>query len=311
MGESVAGDFSFEIVGEPLPDEALRPVADLQIVSPTYFPTLGLPVIAGRSFDDRDTGESMPVCMVNEAVADRHLQGRSPIGRQVALRPASQPQAEAQVCEIVGVARQVKRRPDEREALLQVYLPMAQAPIDDVYLLVTRQSGRAEALTGAVRAAIGRIDKEQLVSVRDVVTLDDVARGATGRHRLRAVMVTTFAGLALLLAMVGVFGILTYSVQQRIRDFAMRRALGATGRDVARLVVAGAARVIVTGAVIGLVLSFLTGRLLAAMLFGVRPLDPATFAFVLVLLVATAAASVAGPAWRAARIDPAAALRHG
>jgi putative ABC transport system permease protein len=311
MGDSVVGDFSFEIVGEPLPDEALRPVADLQIVSPTYFPTLVLPVVAGRGIDARDTGESVPVCMVNEALADRHLQGRSPIGRQVALRPASQPQAEAQTCEVVGVARQVKRRPDEREALLQVYVPMAQAPIDDIYLLVTPASGRAEALTGAVRAAIGRIDKEQLVSVRDVTTLDDVAHGATGRHRLRAVLVATFAGLALLLAMVGVFGVLTYSVQQRIRDFAMRRALGATTRDVARSVVAGAARVIVAGAVIGLALSALAGRLLSAMLFGVQPFDPATFLIVLLLLAATAAASVAGPAWRAVRIDPADALRHG
>jgi putative ABC transport system permease protein len=249
--------------------------------------------------------------MVNEELARRHLPGRSPIGRQLALRPASQPQAEARSCEIVGVARQVKGRPDERQALLQVYVPLAQAPIDDVYLLVRPASGRAEALTGAVRAAIGRIDKEQLVSVRDVATLDDVARGATGRHRLRAVMVGTFAGLALLLAMVGVFGILTYSVQQRIGDFAMRRALGATTRDVARLVAAGAARVIVTGAVIGLAVSALAGRLLGSMLFGVEALDPATFLFVLLLLAVTAALSVAGPAWRAVRIDPATTLRHG
>jgi putative ABC transport system permease protein len=255
MGDSIAGDFSIEVVGDPLPDEALRPTADLQIASATYFGTLDLPVVAGRSFDGRDRGDTVPSCMVNEELARRHLPGRSPIGRQLALRPASQPQAEARSCEIVGVARQVKGRPDERQALLQVYVPLAQAPIDDVYLLVRPASGRAEALTGAVRAAIGRIDKEQLVSVRDVATLDDVARGATGRHRLRAVMVGTFAGLALLLAMVGVFGILTYSVQQRIGDFAMRRALGATTRDVARLVAAGAARVIVTGAVIGLAVS--------------------------------------------------------
>jgi len=311
MGDSVVGDFSFEIVGEPLPDAALRPLADLQIIGSTYFETLDLPVVAGRGFDDRDTAGGVPVCMVNEALARRHLQGRSPIGRQVALRPASQPQAQDSVCEIVGVARQVRGRPDEREALLQVYAPMPQNPIGDIYLLVTPRSGRAEALTGAVRAAIGRIDKEQLVSVRDVVTLDGVARGATGRHRLRAAMVATFAGLALLLAMVGVFGILTYSVQQRIGDFAMRRALGATSRDVARLVAAGAARVIVSGAVIGLAVAALAGRLIASMLFGVEALDPATFLFVLLLLAVTAAASVAGPAWRAARIDPAVALRHG
>lgn len=310
MGESILGDFSVEVVGKPLRDEALRPVADLQLVSPTYFETLDLPVVAGRSFDEHDGGDGPVVCIVNEELARRHLQGRSPIGRKIALRPASQPQAEATEVEIVGVARQVKGRPDEREAFLQVYVPLARLPIDDIYLLVTPRSGRAEALTGAVRAAIGRIDKEQLVSVRDVATLDDVARGTTGRHRLRAAMVATFAGLALLLAMVGVFGILTYSVQQRIGDFAMRRALGATTRDVARLVAVGAARVIVTGAAIGLVLSVLAGRLIGSVLFGVEALDPATFLFVLLLLAVTAAVSIAGPAWRAARIDPAVALRH-
>lgn len=311
MGDSVAGEAAFEIVGEPPPGDAQLPTADLQIVGPTYFRTLDLPVVAGRGFDTHDTADTTPVCMVNEALVRRHLQGRSPIGRRVALRPASQPQAEPTVLEIVGVARQVKARPDERQALMQVYVPMAQQPIDDIYLLVRPASGRAEVLSEPVRSAIGRVDREQLVSVRDFITLDNVARGATGRHRFRAVMVTTFAGLALLLSMVGVFGILMYSVQQRIADFAMRRTLGATTGDVARLVVAGAARLIVTGAVIGLAVSALTGRLLATMLYGVEPLDPGTYLIVVLLLAVTAAVSVAGPAWRAVRIDPAAALRQG
>jgi putative ABC transport system permease protein len=147
------------------------------------------------------------------------------------------------------------------------------------------------------------------VSVRDVTTLEDVAWEATGRHRFRAVMVMTFAALALVLAMVGVFGILAYTVQQRVRDFAVRRALGATTRDVLRLVVGSATRVIAAGAVIGLVLATLLGRLIATMLFGVQPLDPLTFALVTIVLTLTAMVSIAGPAWRATRIDPAAALR--
>jgi putative ABC transport system permease protein len=122
-------------------------------------------------------------------------------------------------------------------------------------------------------------------------------------------MVTTFAALALLLAMVGVFGILAYSVQLRQRDFALRRAMGATAGDVLRMVALGAARMIAAGGAIGLLLSALFGRLLTSVLFGVRPLDLATFAFVAALLLVGAAASVAGPAWRAARIDPATALR--
>jgi putative ABC transport system permease protein len=145
--------------------------------------------------------------------------------------------------------------------------------------------------------------------VRDIATLEDVAWEATGRHRLRAVMVMTFAALALLLAMVGVFGILAYSVQQRVRDFGVRRALGATTTDVFRLVIGSGARVVVVGAAIGLILSAASARLLATLLFGVRPLDPVTFASVTLLLFLTAALSIAGPAWRATRIDPAQALR--
>lgn len=211
--------------------------------------------------------------------------------------------------EIVGVARQVKGRPDETEELIQIYVPMAQNPTDDSYFVVQPETGSAEAMTPSVRAAIGRVDKEQLVSVRDVMTLEDIAWEATSRHRFRAVMVMAFAGLALLLAMVGVFGILAYSVQQRVRDFGVRRALGATTTDVFRLVIGSAVRVITAGAVIGLVLSAVLGRLLTTLLFGVQPLDLPTFASVMIALALTTVVSIAGPAWRAIRIDPAIALR--
>jgi putative ABC transport system permease protein len=309
LGPSDAGQTFFEIVGDPPPEESKRPTADYQIVSPTYFQTLDLPVVAGRAFDDRDTRDSVPVCIVNEAFVRRHLQGRSPIGLRVALRSTASAQAKPFVREIIGVARQVKGRPDETEDFFQIYAPMAQNLRDDIYLLVRPTSGPAEALARSVRAAIARIDREQLVSVRGVMTLEDVAWEATARHRFRAVLVMTFAGLALLLAMVGVFGILAYSVQQRVRDFGVRRALGATTSDLLRLVVGSAIRVISTGAVIGLALSTVLGRLLATMLFGVRPLDPMTFASVTIVLALTAAVAIAGPAWRATRIDPAVALR--
>jgi len=137
---------------------------------------------------------------------------------------------------------------------------MAQSVMDDTFMLVRPESGSADAYANPVRSAIGRIDREQLVSVRRLTTLEDIARTATARHRFRAVMVMTFAGLALLLAMVGVFGILAYSVQLRVRDFALRRAFGATTGDVLRLVVASAARMIAAGALIGLMLSALCGR---------------------------------------------------
>jgi putative ABC transport system permease protein len=307
LGRSYEGLSFFEIVGEPLAAESQRPTADYQIVSPTYFRTVDLPVVAGRAFDDRDVPDGVQVCIVNEAFVRGYLQGRSPIGVRLTIRPTAD--AQPVVREIVGVARQVKGRPDETEELVQIYVPLAQDTPGDIFMVVRAASGRAEALAPSVRAAIGRVDKEQLVSVRDMMTLEDVAWEATSRHRFRAVLVMTFAGLALLLAMVGVFGILAYSVQQRVRDFGVRRALGATTSDVLRLVVGSAVRVIATGAVIGLALSAVLGRLLATMLFGVQPLDSMTFASVTIVLALTAAVSIAGPAWRATRIDPAIALR--
>ena len=308
LGFFDAGGFSFEIAGDPPLDESRRPTTEYQVVSPAYFSTLDLPILAGRPFDARDARDSVPVCIVNEAFA-RSFRGRSPIGQRVALRPASSPQATPVVREIVGVARQVKGRPDEPADFVQVYVPMAQDLSDDIFLVVRPKAGRAEALAPAVRAAISRVDTEQLVSVRQVMTLEDIAWAATGRHRFRAVMVAAFAALALVLAMVGVFGILAYSVQQHVRDFGVRRALGATTRDVLRLVIANALRVVAAGAAIGLVLSAVFGRLISTMLFGVRPLDWVTFALVTIVLGVTAALSIAGPAWRAARIDPAVALR--
>jgi putative ABC transport system permease protein len=306
---SPAEQVSFELAGRPPPDQSLRPMADYKLVSPGYFRTIGLPIVTGRGFDGRDTGAATPVCIVSEAFVRRHLPGKSPIGARIATRPADSAQSPPVIREIVGVARQVKGRLDEKQEVIQIYVPMAQNPSDDIFLLVGSSPEQAGTLAPAVRAAIGRVDVEQLVSVRDVMTLEEVERSATASHRFRAVLVLTFAGLALILAMVGVFGVLAYAVQQRTRELGVRRALGAKTRDVLRLVIGSAARVVATGAIIGLALSAALGRLLSTMLYGVQPLDPATFALVVVALVLTAAVATAGPAWRATRVDPAVALR--
>ncbi len=310
LGDSIFGEYPFhyEIVGDPPLDAARKPTTAFQIVSPTYFSTLDLPIVAGRAFDSRDTGGNPRVVIVNEAFA-RSLGTRNPIGLQVSFKSADAPAAKPVVAEIVGVAKQVKFRPDESHDYIQMYVPFAQDPVDDVLMLVRSDTGRADALTPAVRAAISRIDKEQLVSVAEITTLEDVEWAATGRHRFRAGMVASFAALAVILAMVGVFGILAYSVQQRMKDFSVRRALGATTADVLRLVVVNAAGLICTGAVAGLVLAVMFSRLIRSMLFGVQPLDVPTLVLVALALLISGALAVAGPAWRAARIDPATVLR--
>jgi putative ABC transport system permease protein len=200
----------------------------------------------------------------------------------------------------------VKERPDETEDLIQIYVPNQQVPHTEAYLLV-RTSGDAEAQTPDILRAIARVDKQ--LAVGTVVTLEGIARQATGRHRFRAMLVMTFAALALALAMVGVFGVLAYSVQQRVREFAVRITLGASTRQVLALVLGGAAQFVGVGAVIGLIAAAVLSRSISAFLFGIEPLDPLTFVSVTVILILTAVVACAMPALRAARIDPAVTFR--
>jgi putative ABC transport system permease protein len=309
LGESVFGEypFTYSVVGDAEVEASRKPITNYQIVSPSYFSTLDLAIVAGRNFDQRDTPTGPRVAIVNEAFA-RALGGRNPIGMQIAAAPSDSTDKPT-ILEIVGVAKQVKQRPDETNDFVQLYGLLGQDLIGDIYLMVRSQTEPASSLAPSVRAAIARIDRSQTTGVASVTTLEDVEWAATGRHRFRAVMVSAFAALAVILAMVGVFGILAYSVQQRIRDFGVRRALGAGTGDVLRLVVGGAAKVVIAGAAIGLILSAAFARLISTMLFGVQPLDFVTFAAVTIVLTLLAAVSIAGPAWRAAQIDPAQALR--
>ena len=200
----------------------------------------------------------------------------------------------------------MKERPDETEDLIQIYVPNRQIPHAEGYLLV-RAGGDADAQTPDIRRAIARVDKQ--LAIGTVVTLEGIARQATGRHRFRAMLVMTFAALALVLAMVGVFGVLAYSVQQRVREFGVRIALGASTRQVLGLVLGGAARIVGVGAVIGLIAAAILSRSISAFLYGVEPLDPLTFGSVAIVLALTAALASAAPALRAARVDPAVTFR--
>jgi putative ABC transport system permease protein len=300
-GSTELGRWPFEIVGDAPVEAAERPRADYAIASHGYFRAVDLPIVAGREFTDRDTRQTTPVCIVNEAFARRYLQGRNPIGERVSIQPRFLGTTAA-VREIVGVAKQIKGRPDELEDFLQVYVPLAQVPFSDVFLVVRPSAGQAAAFVAAIQAAAARQDPN--VPVRRARTLDDLARESTARYRFRAQIAATFAALALLLAMVGVFGVVMYSVQQRSREFAMRIALGATTANVLALVLGSAGRVIAAGAFVGLAAAALLSRSMSTFLFGVQPIDPLTFGFVVVGVALTAVIATAAPAMRAARVDP-------
>jgi putative ABC transport system permease protein len=303
---------AFDIEGDPPKPPATRDSAVYYMVSPSYFETLDIPIVEGRAFADTDTNDAVQVCIVSEAFVRRYLGGRDPIGMRVVVPRilfAGDPSRvnTPPVREIVGVARQVKVIPHETDPVPQLYVPVAQNSWYMATVIVRPSSGPAAALLPAVRAAIARVDKEQAIA--RVRTIDLVAFEATARPRFRAVLVGTFAALALLLAMVGVFGVLAYSVQARMREFGVRIALGAGARDVARLVFGSAARLTTVGVAIGLIAAAVLGRWMTTLVYPIAPLDPVTFAAVPLVVVVTAAIAVAAPAMRAMRADPVEAFR--
>ena len=305
-GTSELGRWAFEIVGDAPVEARDRPTAEYTTADPGYFETLDLPIVNGRGFNEHDTLHSVPVCLVNEAFVRRHFKGRDPIGARLTLKaPFDRP---LQIRQIVGVARQTSGEPDAPEQLLQVYVPLAQFPTGDVYMVVQPSAGPAEALTPLVRRVVGRIDPD--VPVRRDRTLEVLSIQSTAGYRFRSTMVGTFAALALVLAMVGVFGVLAHTVQQRQREIGVRMALGATSGRVMWLVFRQAGWMVATGALVGVVLAALSGRLVAAFLFGVSPLDPLTLVSVPLIIVLTASVAAAAPAWRASRINPVVAFRH-
>ena len=294
--------------------DAPKPVANwdgatYHPVSTEYFAALDLPIVAGRAFTVADRGDAPAVCIVSEAFVARFLKGRAPVGTRLVLpRMLFGPGGPPPVVEIVGVARQAKVRAAETEPRPHVYVPLAQNNWWVASLVVRPEHGDASALLAPVRNAMARIDRERVL--RQPRTIATIAREATARPRFRAVLVGSFAVLALLLATVGVFGVLAQLVQQRTREFGVRIALGASRHNVIGLVLGHAARITIAGLVGGLVLAAMLGRLMAALIFPVAPLDPLTFAIVPVVAAATALVACAAPAWRAVRIDPAAAFRE-
>ena len=297
----------FEIVGDPPPDQANRPSAHYQIVGPRYFEALQVPLRRGRIFTPQDVGTAPQVCIVNEEFARRYFTGREALGAHIIV-PSMELPPRRVTREIVGVIGQIKTRPDEPlDNALEVYVPLAQNAMNSATLVV-RAAGNPMRLMPSIRQAIARKDRAQAVS--RVRTMEDVAAESTARPRFRAQLVGVFAAFAVILAGVGIFSVLSFMVQQRRREFSLRLALGATSRDVLRLVFGTGARIVLIGVGVGLALAAALVRSLAGLLFGVAPLDPVTFVAAPIGLALIALLACVAPAVRALRADPAVALRE-
>ena len=259
---------TFEIVGSPALDPANRPLAQYHIIGAGYFDALGVPLVRGRVFTDRDSETSPEVCIVNDALVRRFLAGREPIGARVAI---GVPGIRARIAnrEIVGVVRQVKTRPDEAaDSVYQIYVPTAQSPWVMANVIV-RTDAEPLQMVAQVKRAIARVDPTQAVS--QVRTMEQVAALSTARPRLRAQLVVAFALLAAILAAVGIFSVLMFMVQQRAREFSVRLAVGATAGDLLRLVVGGGLKLTAIGVAMGVAASAALVRSLATLLLACGP----------------------------------------
>jgi len=296
------------VVGAPITDAANTPAAHYQIVGAPYFETLGIPLVAGRAFNDRDSQAAPQVAIVNREFVRRHLGGQPALGRHVQVDAMGMSGPEMVDREIVGVVGQVKVDGlAEAENAVEIYVPITQNPWFGASLSV-RTAADPLAMTAAVKAAIAKTDKD--LAVTRVVTMDQIAYRSAAGPRFRARLLAAFAGLALVLAAVGVFGVLAFAVAQRTREFGIRMALGAQVADVLRIVLSRGLKIAAGGVAAGLAGAAVLARSMSALLYGLRPVDPVAFlaAAAVLGLVALAAASI--PALRAARVDPAIALRE-
>jgi putative ABC transport system permease protein len=300
------GSRTFHVEGreEQRPED--QPEEQLRIVTDGYFAAMGIPIVAGREFTERDSLTQPRVAVVNDALARKHWPHESPIGKRVSFSTN-----EPQWYEIVGVAGNIKHRALEAADRPELYVPYRQPlfsgwTVRPMYVIV-RTSANPPATVPAVRHEIARLDRDQPIS--DVRTMDErIGRSLSGR-RFNMVLLALFAGLALTLAAVGIYGIVAYSVTERTHEIGVRVALGAQRRDVIAMVIGQGMPMAVTGTAIGVAASAALARLMSSLLFGVSAVDPATFVAIPSLLLAVALAACYLPARRATRVDPLQTLR--
>jgi putative ABC transport system permease protein len=287
--------------GRPAVPEAATNAAHLA-VTPDYFRTLNIPLKQGRMFTDHDNSQSTKVVIVNETMARQQWPGESPIGRRFSIW-----RDEKFSREVVGVVGDTKSSLD-KEGEQQMYVPYAQDATWGSLSFVVRTSGEPSAMAGAVREAIKSVDKG--VATYNLKTMNDVVSTSAAPRRVPMLLLSSFAGVAMLLAMLGIYGITSYYVTQRTREIGVRMALGAQIADVLKLVLRRAMFLAVIGIAVGVAGSIVVTRYLETLLFGVKPIDVITFVAVAFGLVLVALVASMIPARRATKVDPLTALRY-
>ena len=302
LGGSNSSD-SYLVEGEPEPRPGDENIGRYRVCTPDYFTTMEIPIVKGRAFTEQDKAGSPRVVIVNETLARKHWPDQNPIGKRIRFQA---PLDRAPWMEVVGVSKDVKH-----ELTLDVtpeyYLPHAQDAWGSM-VIVARTTVDPASLAGSFRQDVWAIDKD--LPVYDVHTMKEVRSISVGLQKFNSILIGIFAAVALLLASVGIYGVMSFAVTQRTQEIGIRMALGARTPDVLKLIVANGMRLAVVGLTIGLVASWGLTRFISTLLFGVEPTDPLTFSLVSFALLSAAFLACYLPARRATKVDPLEALRY-
>jgi putative ABC transport system permease protein len=301
---------AFVIEGRPSADNSISRV-DVFTVQPGYLQTLGIPLVAGRDFSQQDDGRAAPVIMINQTLASRYFPNENPIGKrlQVRVQTTGRVFPMKEIVGVVGDTRLGMIGGLERETQPQIYFPAAQDPLVlNYFAVVVKTEGDPGSAVAAIRAAALAVDKEQ--PIYQVGTLQQQLGQSLAQDRFNTLLLGIFSGVALILATVGLYGVLSYAVAQRTSEIGLRVAMGADSRDVLRLVMLEGFSLIAAGILIGVLGSLALTRTIEGLLFNTGVTDPLAFGLAIGLLTLTAFLACWIPALRAAKVDPIVALRY-
>ena len=296
---------SISIEGRPEPPPGQEPIMVTRMISPGYFDTMSIPLLKGRQLTDQDTDTSPDVVVISETMARRLWPGEDAIGKRIAI---GRIRSQEDWIQVIGVVKDVRQFELNADPKPQMYLTYRQFGFFDAQDLVVKTDVDPASLAGTIRNAVWEIDKDQPVS--NIRTMDTILADSIARQRFSMLLLAIFASVALVLAAVGIYGVMSYSVAQRTHEIGIRMALGAQTSAVLKLAVGYGVKLVAAGIAIGLIAAFALTRVMSTLLFGVTATDPTTFALISLLLVAVAAIASYIPARRATRVNPIIALRY-